>query len=202
MKLAYIEEFHLELKKWESLGIEEIPNRCKRIGHVPHVAPMAYLHEVYAPLDETDVDDLEQKISRTFPKPLREFYRHHNGLRMFSETFVVYGSIKNLDRSDFSYGVYCPIDLQTSNIPGRPGNAQEATVFFGGYVEDFSKLYLDAKNRVIRCPKEDASKILNMWENLGEWLVTETRRLNSLFDEAGKETIYYKDLIPTPDLTN
>jgi hypothetical protein len=44
---------------WAKLGSRQYLNGTWRIGHVPHIAPEAYLHRFLPPISDEDLEKLE-----------------------------------------------------------------------------------------------------------------------------------------------
>lgn len=59
-----------------------------------------YLHEVYAPLSNVEIDSLERLIGKELPQALRNFYGCANGLALFCGSFTIRGLRPNANRRD------------------------------------------------------------------------------------------------------
>lgn len=167
-----------------SLGCRALENGTQLIGHVPHVAPEAWLHLVFAPLTDTEIRELEEKIlKRAIPAVYKEFLTLSNGLSLFSGSLSLDGFRKNYIRTGDA--VWQPFALETPNIYERPRDARDSCFFIGGYKRDGSMLFLE-NERAFRCARNSVTP-LNEWKDFWEMLVSETARLCTLFDDRGRK---------------
>src|SRR5262249_50871758 len=149
-------------------------------GHAPHIAPEAWLHELFAPLKKTEIATAEENIGYSIPKDFAEFLLAYNGLNLFSTSLSIYGIRKKNVRSGDD--VWQPFDLSTPNVFERPSDSTDSQFFIGGYNWDGSKLFIDNRNRkVFRCTR-DSAKPLNHWEDFGCMLISECNRIAELYD--------------------
>lgn len=174
------------LLRWKAIGYRETSYGAKLIGHVPSVAPQAYLHTVYAPLDQGQIDDMERRLQASFSSDFRDFLSFSNGLNCFSDALSIWGLRKDYVRQGDA--VWQPYDLIDMNHPGeRPRNRGKSIVLIGGYNSDGSKLYFDDSNKsglVYRCSRDSITP-LNAWPNFWTMLDQEVMRLSFLYSGIG-----------------
>ena len=158
------------------LGSRTLANGAQLIGHVPHVAPQAYLHTIYAPLDEPEISSIEQQLGRKLPEDFRDFLRTTNGLKVFSDSLSIDGLRKNYIRTgDEAIQPYC---ITTPNIYERPANAPSQCIFIGGHSHNGHLIYIDAlTNKVHRC-RRTSSKSLESWPDFWTMLTAEVDRIS------------------------
>ncbi len=174
------------LNNWANLGSKTTHNGTRLIGHVPHVGSMAYLHSIFEPLKEEEIDQIEQEISHKLPDELKNFYRHANGGSFFL-TIEINGLRRNYNRK-LNDNVYQPISIRYQNVIDQPISKTEKMVFFGGYELDGSNLYMiDDDPRVFLCPSDNVFPVLYEWENFEFFLLSEVERLSHIFDEKGHQ---------------
>ena len=173
------------LAEAEALGGRELPDGTRLIGHVPHIGPEAYLHTVYAPLSDEELEVVEGQICRRLPSPLKAFYKCANGLYLFSGALSIDGLRREHSRTGDA--ARQPFSIDTPNVMERPTGSDPAAVFFGGYDWDGSLLFMmPSEARVFRCERDVAS-ILTTWPTLENMLVSEAARLASAFDGDGRQ---------------
>jgi hypothetical protein len=154
-------------------------------GHVPHVAPEAWLHSIYAGLSPQELDSLELKVGRPIPSVLRDFLAHTNGINLFSGHLSIYGLRSTYNRTGDA--AWQPFALEVPNTQERPRDAKESYFFFGGYFDDGSRLVIDCEtSKVLRLPQRKAAPILTEWPDFWSMLLSEAHRLSLLFDEVGR----------------
>jgi hypothetical protein len=173
------------LLAWEHLGSRRLENGAYLIGHVPHVAPEAYLHNVYAPLDDGQIDFVEENIGRTFPATMRAFYKRTNGIHLFSDALSISGHRESFVRTGDA--AWQPYSIITPNTHERPENAPVDMVFFGFYSHDGSQLGMSARSPIVWRFAPDSATPLNEWLSFDEMLILEVQRLATLFDKCGRE---------------
>jgi hypothetical protein len=180
----YCEELKNELFKFRNLGEEVAQNGTLLIGRAPHVAPQAWLHSIYPVLNEQDIRDLEDEVKADIPLSYKEFLMNcSNGLGLFVGKFSLYGLRKQLGRSiEASRQPFSPV---IANVDERPTNAKESYFIIGGYKWDGSKLYIDKDtNQVHFCDRRDTTSLYS-WDSFETMVVSEVRRICTLFDEKG-----------------
>ena len=183
--MSYFDEVLRVLSDAEKLGARELSNGVKLIGHVPHIGPEAYLHTVFPSIGEDKVDKIEEDIQRALPNSLKEFFSYANGIHLFSGSFSIDGYRESYIRS--GDGAYEPFSITTPNVDveERLDDAPEDAVFFGFYDWDGSQNWMTPSDpRVFRCSSESAEP-LNIWSNFETMLVSEVKRLSTLFDKKG-----------------
>ena len=180
------------------LGSRTLEDGTELIGHVPHVAPEAWLHIIYAPLSQARVEDVSIQIGRPVAKEYQSFLQRMNGLSLFSGELSLFGL-----RSDFRRtgdAVRQPFSIRTPNTVERPRDADEALVFIGSYFDDGSMLYIDPHtSEVHRCSRTSVES-LNRWKSFFVFLDSEAERLATLFDVEGRMIDPSVSTAPSPAL--
>jgi hypothetical protein len=184
----WIESVLRTFSRWEAIGFVVMPDGARLVGHVPHVAELAYLHCVPAALLSGEIDELSRSVGVPFPLELREWYGHANGLSAFSDTLNIHGLRKSYQRSDPLAASAQPYNIVTPNRVERPLGLADSEIVVGGYSLDGSHLVLGSSGAVFRCARNDAHNVYNRWPCFSIWLVSEVVRLSGIFDEAGRCT--------------
>jgi hypothetical protein len=191
----YLQEVYNIIYKAKSFGYRKLDNKTELIGHVPHVAPQAWLHKIFAPLQEKEIDFLESEMKVDIPPVLEVFYFFNNGLGLFSSSLSFYGLRTSYERTGDA--VWQPFDIILPNTFGRADDSSMNQLYIGSYDYDGSRLYIDNLTmKVYRCSRE-SSKPLNEWPSFEEMLLSETRRLDNLFDVEGKMKDAMQPTIPS-----
>ncbi|MFC1926048.1 SMI1/KNR4 family protein [Chloroflexota bacterium] len=175
------------LHRWKPLGFKEVMTGAKLIGHIPAVAPEAWLHCVYSPLNIESIKEIERRLDMPLPISLIILYSFTNGMNLFSDSISIWGVRENYIRTGDA--VWQPYDLVDMNLPcERPRDANKSIVFIGGYNWDGSSLYYDAKasspEAIYRCSRDSVIP-LNQWTDLWAMLEEEIVRLSCLYGEDG-----------------
>ena len=171
------------IEQSRQFGFRQLANGTRLYGHVPHVAPEAWLHQVYAPIVEQDVISLEERIGLPIPSELRQFFQLANGVGLFSVSLSIYGKRTSYVRTgDDAWQPFC---IVTANTLERPTHAKTSQLVVGGYRADGSLLFLDLEDGKVFRTKSRSKKVLNLWKDFWTLLLEETRRLSGLFDDKG-----------------
>jgi hypothetical protein len=190
------------LEKWENLGEKTTSMGTRLIGHVPHVAPEAWFHQVFWSLQNSEIIGIEAQLNCLLPASFKGFLAITNGLKVFSNNLSIYGKRYSYDRQ----GDKCwqPYDLvDHTGKYEKPVNRPLGVVFIGGYSMDGSRLFFNADSSCPECiyrTSREEFKILNTWPDFWTMLENEVNRLASLFDENGKLTVAKEKLVPEADL--
>lgn len=192
-----ITEAVMLMNRWQKRTDRVLPNGTRLICHVPHVAPEAWFHELYAGLDTEKLDEYEKKFPFAFPKVYKELLKRFNGLNAFSDSLSVFGYRFTYDR--VGDAAIQPYDLFNANTP-RSSRIPGSWLFLGGYSWDGSGVFWDAqKDDAVHRVERDSTKILNTWDSLDSWLLSEVERLSVLYDENGVKLDPKQPTIPPID---
>jgi len=196
--LTSVIELASELEQWESQGVKHLSNGTKLVAHVPHVAPKAWFHKIYAPLNEDQVKELEEKTEQLFPIDFRNFLTQANGLNLFSDSLSIDGYRFSFAR--IGDAAIQPYHLVTGNRE-RPWKCPKDWLFFGGYSWDGSKLFFNVaegieQSKVYRCERDD-TKVLNEWKSFWHFLTEEVHRLSALYNGKGEKIDPVTPTIPS-----
>lgn len=180
-----------------SMGERTLQNGTQLVGHVPHIAPDAWLHLIFAGLDKAGIDQVEHQLGIQLPADFDWFLRRANGISLFSGSLSVYGLRESYARSGDA--VWQPFAIDVPNTLERPRDAKDSALFVGGYRSDGSRVYIDTdSSRVYRCSR-DTVKPLNEWPSFLEMLASEAKRLSQLFDDNGRKLDPRASTAPIPD---
>jgi hypothetical protein len=141
-----------------------------------------WLHAVFAPLKDGDIDTLEQQVGLAIPESLRRLYRITNGLNLFSDELSIDGLRRSFART--ADNAWQPYSLVEPNTLERPSGATKDELFIGGYSYDGSRIKLNLKTgKVAACQAEAAKEVFAQWPDLPTFLRKEYERLAKLFDD-------------------
>lgn len=171
-------------KRFESLGSQSLKNGARLIGHVPHVAPEAYLFELFEGLGPRKLKQLEAHAGRKLPKALEGFFGEYNGMHLFAASLSLYGLRESyVRRGDAARQ---PFDIEDANRLERPQGTPDDVVFFGFYDWDGSQLAMSLGSPRVHRIKQDSVKVLTEWPTFDAMLSSEINRLSMLHDDEGR----------------
>jgi hypothetical protein len=181
--MEYLEKILEIIKKAEKLGARELADGTNLIGHVPLVAPEAFLHIIFRKLNDLEIAKMEKSLQRKLPSELKEFYREMNGLEVFSRSLTIYGSRENYARTGDL--VWQPFSILERNVFMRVIDAPDDAIFFGSYCQGRCLLFTSyLGGKVYGCSRDDA-KPLNEWRDFPTMLLDEVKKISSQFDDQG-----------------
>ncbi len=182
--MDYLNRVWRILESYSHLGERTLANGTRLIAPAPHVAPEAWLHQIFAPIDDQGIARLESDLGGPLPDEFTQFLMRNNGLGIFSYSISIFGLRTSFARTGDA--VWQPFSLLTPNIRERPRDAKASFCFMGAYRDDASLLYIDTTDhQVYRCERHSA-KPLNRWDDFSTMLESETERISQLFDLEGR----------------
>jgi hypothetical protein len=117
------------------------------------------------------------------PVQVQDLLRVTNGAVLFLGALSVYGYRRTLSRDPANPQ---PLSIETPNTVERPKGAPSAALFIAFYNSDGSRAWVDsATGSVHRSPRHQWAPSLNTWPSVFDWLSTEVRRINLLFNDQG-----------------
>jgi len=159
--------------------------------HVPWVAPLAYLHVIFKPIEQIL---LEPTISGCgMPFSYTSFLQLPNGAILFSGALSIYGvhpAGQLLNREDPLLQLPFNVEVENSNWP--PAN-RHRFLTIGGYGFDGSRACIDREDLRIYLFKREINGLskdpLLVWEDLETWIIGEIDRLSTMFDTRGRRLV-------------
>lgn len=180
-----MENIFLEIQslvmKFKHLGYEET-TYAKLYGKAPHIAPLAWTHSVFNPLNNHEVLLIKEEI-HNLPQFYENFLKFYNGFSLYGSTLSFYGLRRNNTRDYDS--VWQPYDLIDLNTFDKPNDSTDSIFFFGSYSWDGSYIYYDYDDYKIKRCTCDSIKPLNIWDDFESFLLTELVRIEKIFNEFG-----------------
>ncbi|KAF1707786.1 SMI1/KNR4 family protein [Pseudoxanthomonas sacheonensis] len=165
-----------------------------------------YLHEIYGPLDEQDIERMQNLIGRELPIQLRQLFLECNGFSLFFGSLSIGGYVKSFSRSSENYS---PISLEYGNTKELPEEGSGLTesgdqVRFGfySYGDGFTlAINLRGSGEVLLTPQHKKGPVFFRWSSLAEFLRFEISRMVHYYSK-NEETISLFSSIPPPHLCN
>lgn len=157
-----------------SAGKRLFRNGAMGYGHRPTIAPDAWCHITFPPVDEAAICDLERGLGMQLPGMYRGFLSWSNGLHLFGNSLHVFGHRVSYDRSPDTRQ---PFDVSTPNVDERPRDARADAVFVAAYGFDGSMVYItnDAEEAIL-CRRGTAAPVCS-WPSFASMLHEEVTRL-------------------------
>lgn len=85
-----------------SRSLDEPPKRVSGgilLGHIRHVAPLAYLHRIYPVTSASDLDALQATMPMAIPQAYRSFLSEIGNGASFFRSLRLFGHVAQLSRS-------------------------------------------------------------------------------------------------------
>ncbi len=180
------------IDKWRNLGHETYPDGTEWIGHTPHRAPAAYLHQLYAPLGASGIEQLESEVSCRIPEGFRCFLKLHNGIGLFAGLINIYGLRTNWSRTKLVEAAQQPFSILVPNVQRRPINAPDDLLFVGSLGENRNLIAMNPVGTVFRWKSDDpVSNSTKSYSSVFTFLLEEADRVVALFDGDGRRRDSY-----------
>ncbi|HET6990518.1 MAG TPA: Imm27 family immunity protein [Bacteroidia bacterium] len=156
---------------YKNLGHKILSDGTELFGNDKQIAPQAWLHQIYPPLADVDIEDIEKMIGNKLPNSIKNFYKEMNGFSVFIGKLTVDGLRKNFSRN--IEASWQPFSIETINKKERPKNAKDEFIFIGSYSETGNIIYIDTKNENISICKVNNANPIITYENLFNFLLEE-----------------------------
>jgi hypothetical protein len=161
-------------------GEQISPSGTVRLGPVPIVAPLAYLHSVHTPLDEQGIAVLQRELPVMIPPAYRQFLQIANGLRLFVSTVALLGlrstAARDASSMDWPYSILLP------NLHERPAQLEAGSLIVGVHTDDKSPLVMHHAASAVSCLTPDGGAVRATWPDLDSFLQQEVARLARLLE--------------------
>ena len=173
------------LEHWKRFGCERTNDGADLIGRALHVAPQAWLHQIFPPLNFAGERKLAADVSGFASSRAREVLREFNGCILFSSNLYLLGRRTSYDRSG---SVHQPWDIYSSNALNQHHEVPSGALVIGGSnclyhgvtITETEDRRVEAYDRVSPYRK------LFEWASVDDWLFAEIGRLARLFDDQGR----------------
>jgi hypothetical protein len=149
----------------------------KLIGHSPIIAPRAFIHVVFQPLNESDLEDFITNLGRKVPEQLKSLLSFANGMMIFSGTIRVLGFLPNRKKGEVTVHNY-PSDIMIPNVSARINGLSSDDVVIAWYKEDGSYVVSQKSGIVTRFDVLGNGEEMQSWSDINTWLISEIIRLN------------------------
>ncbi|NBZ87288.1 SMI1/KNR4 family protein [Stagnihabitans tardus] len=169
---------------YDHLGFREGPDGAFLTGHVPHVAPFAYLCTRYPGLDDQGLQAAEEEAGRYLPEPYRALLAHMDGANILGITLQ--GAIGPLVGRSL-HGIGQPISLRYSNVVERPAYIPAGSLGIGainGPWYSQGHLYL-ASTGEVELYHSRLDRVGARWASLAIFLAEEIPRRMAFHDDRG-----------------
>ena len=176
------EEVKKLLMEYADRGTQIFNDKVLLIGYAPEIGSEAWLHEIYNPLSNEDIQTIENECYNILPNSYKQFLMEcSNGLSCFITKLNLYGLSKMSGRS--VEAVRQPFSIIDANTFRLPDNATKKEFYIGRFGADGSIVYMNKETeKVYRCDRDDAFKIITEWDNLFDLLISEIKRLSIEFN--------------------
>ena len=149
------------------------------IGHTPAVAPKAFTHIVYAPIEAQDLQELKQRVGKEIPEELESFLKLANGMIVFHGHIRVFGYEPLKRRLESGIHNYPP-SMSIPNTSVKIRGSNEGSFIVGWYKTDGSYVSIESEGNVLRFEPRDNGKVIQSWPSYYAWLISEIVNHNKL----------------------
>jgi hypothetical protein len=77
----------------------KLPSGNRFIRKLPDDRALAYLHKLFAPLDDAELQRMSEALGRQLPGEFQSFLRWSNGAALFDNAVYIFGSVERLSRN-------------------------------------------------------------------------------------------------------
>ena len=157
-------------------------NGTRLSGFLPHMAPLAVLQEIFAPLRQKTVYRLQKDLGLSIPSDLMALYEHCNGFSFYHGAITVLGSTYE---QDFDIHKRLPYPILNSNLPiRRPQGSPKNILYIGSYGMDASMVaYVLDTGNIIRVDQHEYN-VCAQWPSLSIWIEAEVPRIDEIAERS------------------
>jgi hypothetical protein len=170
---------------WVRLGAKTYAAGTLRIGHIPHIAPEAYLHRLGPPLDKAGLELLQDEIGRDLHASVCELLLLHNGMDLYSQYVGINGRRTSYQRSDPDAMMEQPFDMVTPNTRERPALAPEELIFIGSLGDERNYVAIWPGGSIAIWLRSQDTLVRTPYQTVFDFLLEEAQRAETLFDKIG-----------------
>ena len=175
------------IETWSRLGVETLPAGTRRIAHIPHLAPHAYLHTIFPPLPAGEIGAMEVLVGKAFPPSLVFFFSRTNGMHLFHQ-ISVYGLRTTYDRTNIPAMLEQPFDIGLPNEAAAANEALRTCIVAGSLIEEETDICVGESGEAFFWDKK-AEKLLPLrFDNIIECLLWLFSTASLFFDDRGRKT--------------
>lgn len=160
------------LEKSSHLGELKNEMGTRLIGHCPHIAPKAYLHVIYAPLSQAELEEFHSRTGRAVDYQLNNFLHYANGIMIYSGALRVLGYVPLQRKSDTDIYNY-PSNIIIPNVSARIKGLSKGAVIVGFYKIDGSYASIEEDGSVVRFNTKGDGSLIQQWSGFENWLLSE-----------------------------
>lgn len=178
------------ISSWKHLGYQRFPNGTELVGHVPHVAPEAWFHKVYAAKESFDVRKYYGgEVNRINEYSYFDIFNEFNGINLFSGAFYLFGNRENYNR-DWKVAIAQPWDFSNGLHSNEEYGIPEYAIIIGGShsLPDGIYFFETIGGNISAVDRSIPGKIMYKWPNMENFLNREISRLCKIFDADGRPT--------------
>ena len=179
-KMFFQEKIISLLNHYSSDGDMLTVSGTRAIGYLPEIAPQAYIHVIYPPLEENNIIALQSRIQPlNVHQSLLDLFRCSNGMQIFfKKLFRVFGSVPIGSGSILDHFKY-PSDIFSINGSMRVKGSMPTEIKIVWYLEDSSYVNLEGNGNVFRYRPASPKQFIQQWPDIKSWLSSEIERLHS-----------------------
>src|SRR4051794_12669647 len=117
------------LNRWTPIGHNVIDDGTELIGRIPHVAPFAWLHYLFAPVGNIDIEFYCERILNFKYYNYKNFLLIFNGVNLFSKNLYLLERRTSYRRDG---SIHQPWELSDTNLVPTEEGAPPYTLIIGG----------------------------------------------------------------------
>lgn len=164
--------------KYSTCGERILTNGTILVCSAPEIAPQAWLHQFYPPMEPEQLIFVEDHLGQALPSEIKDFYQQNNGIGLFGYKIEIWGKRRSYKRTGDD--MWQPFDIVSHNAKNEiPANSPENVVFFGSAERGDSWVYFYTNSRIVGKTPRFQFHELRTWSNFNLWLIDEIRAQDS-----------------------
>lgn len=181
-------------EKYKSGGHVTQRNGTQLAGHLPHLAPKAYLHELPLPATTRAIRRMEKELKKELPEDLIALYKGFNGFSVFHGGLNLFGSTHG---NRFSIDERLPFPLVGGNHSLKvPPETTQDILYIGTFGMDASLAYVDLNDGTVHRTTRSELKKLASWDSIADWILIEVLRLDKIVEDIRPFEMLGEEYLP------
>ncbi|GAA0671759.1 SMI1/KNR4 family protein [Rheinheimera tangshanensis] len=167
------------LEIWKARGESVHDKGAILLGFMPEVAPKAYAHIIFPPLNESFISEFQQRLNgRRIPESLAELLKLANGMSIFLGEITLNGYIPLKGEKSKGF-LDNPPNIMIDNGQLMVKGSDSTDITIGWYQTDGSYINIKSDSSIVRFKPGLPMQVIQSWPDLETWLSSEIARLNT-----------------------
>lgn len=156
---------------------------AKMYFHIPWIGPGAYLHTVFKPANEAQLEQASQELC--ISPWWKDFLRVQNGANLFLNSLYIFGVVHPSMLRVRTVEARIPFDIEEQNREASLSSLGN-WLQIGAYGYSGTRILLDRTTNMVQAEHPTGKCSPMRWAHPESWIRSELKRLSLLFSQDGR----------------